>query len=52
MFIVDKFAGATNLIEEMTIVTEKPCKVPCKKPCDHEKKEDHHEHKTEAEVVE
>ncbi len=24
MFIVDKFAGATNLIEEMTFVTEKP----------------------------
>ena len=24
MFIVDKFAGATNLIEEMTLVTEKP----------------------------
>ncbi|MBC8321038.1 MAG: S46 family peptidase [Bacteroidetes bacterium] len=24
MFIIDKFAGATNLIEEMTVVTEKP----------------------------
>ena len=24
MFIVDKFAGATNLIDEMTLVTEKP----------------------------
>ena len=24
MFIIDKFAGATNLIEEMTLVTERP----------------------------
>ncbi|MCK4360469.1 MAG: S46 family peptidase, partial [Bacteroidales bacterium] len=24
LFIIDKFAGATNLIDEMTIVTEKP----------------------------
>jgi len=24
MFIIDKFAGATNLIDEMTLVTEKP----------------------------
>ena len=28
MFIIDKFAGANNLIEEMTIVTEKPVSVP------------------------
>jgi len=27
MFIIDKFAGATNLIEEMTLVTEKPVTV-------------------------
>jgi len=25
MFIIDKFAGATNLIDEMTLVTKKPC---------------------------
>ena len=24
LFIVDKFAGATNLIEEMTLVTDRP----------------------------
>lgn len=28
MFIIDKFAGANNLIEEMTIVTEKPVVAP------------------------
>lgn len=28
MFIIDKFAGANNLIEEMTIVTEKPASEP------------------------
>ncbi len=28
MFIIDKFAGANNLIEEMTIVTEKPTVAP------------------------
>ncbi|MAE07866.1 MAG: serine protease [Bacteroidetes bacterium] len=28
MFIIDKFAGANNLIEEMTIVTEKPVEEP------------------------
>ncbi|MFK5855652.1 MAG: S46 family peptidase [Bacteroidota bacterium] len=28
LFIVDKFAGATNLIEEMTLVTEKPVTTP------------------------
>ena len=27
MFVIDKFAGATNLIEEMTLVTEKPITV-------------------------
>lgn len=27
MFIIDKFAGATNLIEEMTLITEKPVTV-------------------------
>ncbi len=27
MFIIDKYAGATNLIEEMTLVTEKPVMV-------------------------
>ena len=27
MFIIDKFAGATNLIEEMTLVTKKPVTV-------------------------
>jgi peptidase S46-like protein len=27
LFIVDKFAGAKNLIDEMTLVTEKPAKV-------------------------
>ena len=27
MFIIDKFAGATNLIEEMTLVTERPVEV-------------------------
>ena len=25
LFIIDKYAGATNLIDELTIVKERPC---------------------------
>jgi len=31
MFIIDKFAGAQNIIDELTIVNKRPCTPDCKK---------------------
>jgi hypothetical protein len=39
LFIIDKFAGAKNLIDEMTIVTERKDKKPSEKPAEAPKAE-------------